>query len=92
MLAGYLGASRWILMRDLAVVLTVACSFAALISAHISIVYGLVKTGFGWKSLLALVVAPLALIWAIRERMRARAVLWGVSAVVYAVGIVASLS
>jgi hypothetical protein len=46
---------------------------------------------FGWRSFVPLGFPPLALYWAVREKMKARALIWAISAITYAVAIVASL-
>jgi hypothetical protein len=61
--------------------------FALLATAHLAIVAGLAARAPRSRSLAALVVPPLAVYWAIRERMFARGVAWSVGAAVYLVAL-----
>jgi hypothetical protein len=65
--------------RDLAVMGAVIGAFALFVVAHVTIAFGLLRRGPRVKkrvALAALVVAPLAPYFAIRERMGVRAALW----------------
>lgn len=70
---------------DLVVVVVAIVSCALLFTAHVSIVAALVVRPPRWRALVALVVPPLAPYWALREKLRGRAITWIVSAVVYLV-------
>ncbi len=70
-------------MKDLVTVTVVVLAFATLVTSHLSIVFGLLRKPPRSRALLALVVAPLAPYWAFRERMRVRAGVWAVAAVLY---------
>jgi hypothetical protein len=60
-------------------------SFAAMLTAHVTIAWGLAFRAPRWRAAAALVVFPLALFWAHREKMHARVVVFGVAAIVYGV-------
>jgi sugar phosphate permease len=70
-----------VLARVVAVALI--ASFAALLTAHVSIVATLLRREPRWRGLVALPVAPLAMYWALRERMYVRGVLWLLGFTVY---------
>jgi hypothetical protein len=72
-------------MRDIVVVTTVVLAFAALITAHVAIVAGLVARPPRWRALVAFALPPAALFWAWNERMRVRACVWVGALVLYAV-------
>jgi hypothetical protein len=71
--------------RDVVIFGALVAAFAVLATAHVTIAVGLLRRRRRWRSLVALVVAPLALYWAIRERMTARSVAWALGAVGYVV-------
>jgi hypothetical protein len=75
-------------VKDLIAVALVVLGFAALVTAHVTIVFGLLRRAPRWRAPLALVIAPLAPWWAWRERMRVRAWLWSIALVVYAAAMV----
>ena len=72
-------------MKDMILVGGLVVAFALFVTAHVSIVWGLLFRAPRWRALVALVVAPLALYWAIRERMKVRAGLWIASLVLYGI-------
>jgi hypothetical protein len=63
-------------MKDVAVTLVLVLSFAALVTAHVAIVIGLVLKEPRWRAAVALLVAPLAPYWAIATGMKARGWAW----------------
>jgi hypothetical protein len=73
---------------DLVITLTVILSFATLLTAHVTLVAGLIARRPRWRGPLALVVVPLAPYWGFRERMKARAVLWSAALAIYAIALV----
>ncbi len=75
-------------MKDILLVAIVLIGFAWVITAHVSIVFGLARKQPRWHALVALVVAPLAPYWAWREKMTKRAVLWVAGVAVYVVALV----
>lgn len=71
-------------MKDEVVIGALLLSFALWATSHVAIVVGLVLRSPRLRAPIALVIAPLAPYWAIRERMTLRGVLWIVSVGVYA--------
>lgn len=67
--------------------LTVAlvASFAALVTADVTLVVGLASREPRWRAVAAAIVPPLAPLWGIRGGMPGRAALWVASAAAYAV-------
>jgi carbon starvation protein CstA len=72
-------------MRDGIVAGSLVFAFAVFVTAHLTLVAGLAMRPRPWRALVALFVIPLAPFWGYRDRMRARAVFWGVSAAAYVV-------
>jgi hypothetical protein len=77
--------------RDVILVVAMVVPFAVLVTAHVAIAFGLARRPPRWRALIALVVPPLAPMWALRSGMRARGVVWIASAVVYAVAVAIAL-
>ena len=71
-------------MKDILLVAGLVLAFAILITAHVTIAFGLARRHPRWRAPVALVVAPLAPWFAWRERMRVRATIWMVALVAYA--------
>ena len=71
--------------RDELTVLLLVAAFAALVTAHVALVAGLVTRRPWWRALVALPVAPLAPYWGAREGMHKRTVAWVASLMAYAV-------
>jgi hypothetical protein len=63
-------------VKDLIVVATLVLAFASLLTAHVTIAYGLARRPPRWRALAALFVPPMAPLWAWRERMRVRTIVW----------------
>lgn len=72
-------------MKDIVVVACLVVAFAAFVTAHVAIVAGLAARRPRWRAPVGLLVPPLALLWAFRERMRVRAIAATAAVVVYAV-------
>jgi hypothetical protein len=70
-------------MNDLVLVATVVLAFAVLLTTHVTIAFSLARRAPRWRGALALVVPPLAPVWAWREGMRVRAALWLAFLLVY---------
>lgn len=70
-------------MKDEIVVGMFALSFALWVTSHLAIVAGLLVRPPRLRAPLALIVAPLAPYWALREKMRARGVAWIFGGVAY---------
>jgi hypothetical protein len=71
--------------RDEWVMAAVVLSFAALLTAHVTLVVGLARRTPRWRAAVAAVVAPLAPVWGLRSGMTARAGVWIASASAYLV-------
>jgi hypothetical protein len=65
---------------------TIVLSFAVLVTAHLSIVVALARRAPRWRFVAALVVAPLAPYWAMKEQMYLRAGAWLAAALAYGIG------
>ena len=70
---------------DIVLLAAIVLAFAALVTTHLAIVVGLLGRTPRWRSLAALIVAPLAPYWALRARMYVRGSAWLLAAVVYLV-------
>jgi hypothetical protein len=78
-------------MRDIVVLAAVVLGFAALMTAHVVTVAGMVRRRSGfWRCLAACFVPVLAPYWAWQERMRVRSGIWVASLLVYVVALVAA--
>lgn len=77
-------------MKDLVLVVTLVVSFALLFTTNVAIAYGLAFRAPRWRAAAALVVAPAAVYWAWRERMRVRMILWFVGLGLYVIATFAS--
>lgn len=73
-------------MSDALTTCTVVLSFAVLVTAHVSIVAGLLARPPRWRAPVGLIAAPLAPYWAAREGMWIRALAWGLGFAGYAFG------
>jgi hypothetical protein len=72
-------------MRDLLPVLIVVFAFSVAVTDHVAIVAGLAARHPRWRAPVALVIAPLAPIWAFRAGMRARAAIWLAAVATYGI-------
>lgn len=72
-------------MSDTSLFAATILAFAVFITAHVSIVYGLIARTPRWRALVALIAPPFAVYWAFRERMRLRMAFSIGSVAVYAV-------
>lgn len=68
---------------DLALVALPSLTFAALVTAHVRLLAGLLARPPRLRALWALIVPPLAPFWAYRERLRGWAAVWTVALVAY---------
>jgi hypothetical protein len=71
--------------RDECLMAVVVLSFATLVTAHVTLVFGLARRAPRWRAAVAAVVAPLAPFWGLQARMLVRAGLWIASALAYAI-------
>jgi hypothetical protein len=58
-------------------------AFAALVTAHLTLVIGLAGRPPRWRAAVALVAPPLAPYWGAKEHFRIRSIAWIASAVFY---------
>jgi hypothetical protein len=78
-------------VKDTIVLAILLLAFATLITVHIGVASRLVlRARPRWRGVLALVVPPLAPIWAFREGWRRSAILWIAAVVVYLVARIAA--
>ena len=80
------------MVHDYVLLGTLVLAFATLVSAHFSLVIGLMRRRPHWHGVAALVVFPLAPWWGWQERMRVRGSIWLVAAASYATGLIVSLT
>ncbi len=62
-----------------------ALPFAVFITAHVSLVYGLLMQKPRWHGVAALLIWPVAPIWGLQSGLRYRSAIWIVSLMAYAV-------
>ncbi len=74
-------------MKEAIVPGVLVVAFAAIVTAHVAIVFGLLRRTPRWRAPLAFVVFPLAPYFAWREHMRPRAIIWSLFAVIYLVAL-----
>jgi hypothetical protein len=80
-------------VKDILVLATIVVAFATLVTVHIAVAVRLMlRTKPRLRGLLALVIPPLAPIWAFREGWRRSGILWIGAVLLYMVGrVVASI-
>ena len=71
---------------DLVLVALPALAFAALVTAHVRLLFGLLSRRPRLRALLALFVPPLAPFWG-REELRGWTMAWGIALVTYALSL-----
>lgn len=72
-------------MKDAVLFGVLVISFAAFVTAHVSIVGALVVRPPRWRALVATVALPFAPWWAWRENLRFRSVVWMSSVCLYGI-------
>jgi hypothetical protein len=72
---------------DLVLVALPSLAFAALVTAHVRLLFGLVAREPRVRALWALVVPPLAPYWGYREALRGWAMAWAIALVTYALSL-----
>jgi hypothetical protein len=72
---------------DLVLVALPSLTFAALVTAHVRLLCGLVVRPPRLRALWALLVPPLAPFWAYREKLRGWATVWAAALVAYALSL-----
>ena len=68
---------------DAAVLIALVVSFAALLTAHVALAFGLTLERPRWRGPLALVVPPLAPYWGMEVGMKRRSGIWVTALLVY---------
>jgi hypothetical protein len=83
--------SRWS-MRDILVEATLILAFATLVTVHVFLSAKLaLRSQPRWRGLVAIVLVPLAPVWALREGWRRPAAIWFGALGVYLVALFAAL-
>lgn len=70
---------------DLGIYLVASLAFGILVTAHVSLVVGLLLRRPRWRGLVALVLPPLAPYWGYETGLRLRTLVWVGAVCVYAV-------
>lgn len=70
-------------VKDTVTVAILIVAFAWIVTMHVAIAFGLALRSPRWRALVAFVLVIPGLVWAWRERMRARVCLWIAGAIVY---------
>ncbi|MBE7483756.1 MAG: hypothetical protein HS104_27805 [Polyangiaceae bacterium] len=77
---------------DAVVLIALVVSFAALVTAHVALAFGLALARPRWRGPVAFLVPPLAPYWGMEAGMKRRAAIWVTALVIYALArIVAEL-
>ena len=63
----------------------VVVAFATLLTAHVTLVFGLAARSPRWRGVVGAVVPPLAPFWGSRAGMKGRSFMWVAGALAYAV-------
>jgi hypothetical protein len=58
-------------------------AFAVAMTAHVAIVFGLVRRAPRWRAVVALVLPPFGVVWSLRERLWFRSFAWMIGAFSY---------
>lgn len=75
---------------DLAVFVAIVLSFAAFVTTHVALVYGLLVRAPRWRGPVGLVVAPLAPYWGFKAGLRGRSFIWLGAFAAYAAALIAN--
>jgi hypothetical protein len=79
-------------VKDLILMAALTLGLATLVTTHVSLAWRLFRLQPRWRGLVALVVPPLGLIWALRAGWKRTAGLWLGAVAVYLVALVAALA
>jgi hypothetical protein len=71
-------------VRDLVLGGAIMASFVLAIATHVALLAGLVLRRPRWRAIVALVLPPMAPLWAWKAGMHARVVAWGLALLAYA--------
>ena len=77
-------------MKDWILVTGLLVGFASLVTAHVALVVSLCLHRPRWRGLVALIVPPAGVIWALKARWWGLAAVWMVSLVLYLSALVGS--
>ncbi len=69
--------------RDEIVFAALVLAFAAFITSHVALCFGIASRPPRVRALVAFVVVPLAPVWGVKERLTKRVALWVVFAIAY---------
>lgn len=75
-------------MKDLLVLAALALGFATLVTLHVTLAARLLRQKPRWRGPVALVVPPLALLWAFRAGWYRSGVLWLIALLVYVIALI----
>ena len=74
---------------DLAVYAAIVVSFAALVTAHAALAFGLSRLRPHWRGPVGFVLLPLAPYWGFKAGLRARSILWLLALAAYVAALMA---
>ena len=74
--------------RDAVLYLWIVISFAVLVTAHVTLAFGLAFRQPRWRALVGFVVPPLAPYWGYTSGLRVRTVLWAAGFSAYFIALV----
>lgn len=75
---------------DVVVLVALVVSFAALVTAHVALAFGLTLAEPRWRGPVSLFVPPLAPYWGMEAGMKRRSALWVTALVIYALARIAA--
>jgi hypothetical protein len=77
-------------VKDTLVLAALVLGFATLVTLHVSLAVRLLARAPRWRGPVALLVPPLALLWAFRSGWYRSAALWLIALLVYVVALIAA--
>lgn len=78
-------------LKDILVLSALVLGFATLVTAHVALAARLfLRERPRWRGLVALLVPPLAVVWAFRAGWRRTATLWLIAVVVWVLALIAA--
>jgi hypothetical protein len=80
-----------LVVKDAIILAGLVLGFATLVTVHVALAYRLtVRARPRWRGPVALVVPPLAVIWAFKEGWRRSAVVWLGAVLIYVIALIAA--
>jgi hypothetical protein len=79
-------------VKDAILMAALALGLATLVTVHVSLVWRLFRQRPRWRGLVALVVPPLAVVWALRAGWKGSAMLWLGAVGIYLIALIVSLA